>query len=166
MKTKVHRDLVLWGCTALLFASTPAGAADVPNASLKKDIYDEKADAKKQIAAAVSIARKENKFVLLQFGANWCGWCHRLHNLFESDRKISEKLKSDFVVVLVDVNEGHNADTNIYWDNPTRFGLPVIVIFDPKGGFIVTKNTAELEEGDYHSPEKVLAFLNASAPKK
>src|SRR5436190_14854192 len=109
MKAKLLRDFVLWVVAALLIALNSVGAADVPNATPKKDIYDEKADAKKQIVEAVAIARKENKCVLLQFGANWCGWCHQLHRLFETDRKISEKLKSDYVVVLVDVNEGHNS---------------------------------------------------------
>ena len=31
---------------------------------------------------ALVVAMKEDKRVLLQFGANWCGWCHRLHKLF------------------------------------------------------------------------------------
>ena len=35
--------------------------------------------------------------MLLQFGANWCGWCHKLHGLFEEDKRIAEKLKSDYV---------------------------------------------------------------------
>src|SRR5258706_13055503 len=56
-------------------------------------IYDETADGAKQIADALVVARKENKRVLLQFGANWCGWCHKLHKLCQSDAAIAAKLK-------------------------------------------------------------------------
>ena len=36
----------------------------------------------------------------------------------------------------------------------------------PKGLGQITKNTAELEEGNHHNPAKVLAFLKEWAPKK
>src|SRR5205085_681957 len=116
-------------------------------------------DGSKQIADALAIAKKENKHVLLQFGANWCGWCHRLHHLFEADKDIAAKLKSDYVVVLVDVNKGHNADVDLKYAHPTRYGLPAIVVLDADGKPLITQDTGKLEEGDHHSPEKVMAFL-------
>ena len=70
----------------------------------KPKIYDEAADGAKQIADALVLAKKEKKLVLLQFGANWCGWCHKLHKLFESDKEIAAKLKAGYIVVLIDVN--------------------------------------------------------------
>jgi len=51
----------------------------------------------------LAVAKKENKRVLLQFGANWCGWCNKLHRLFESDPQIAAKLKQACVVALVDM---------------------------------------------------------------
>src|SRR5215471_11479703 len=87
----------------LPFRTTAAESAktDRPN------IYDESLDGMKQIANAVTTAKKENKRVLLQFGANWCGWCHKLHNLFQTDPQIAATLKAAYVVVLIDVNKGH-----------------------------------------------------------
>ncbi len=58
----------------------------------RPDIYDNKADGTAQIAEAVAQARRDHKRVLLQFGANWCIWCHRLHDLFENDSLIAQKL--------------------------------------------------------------------------
>ena len=144
----------------------PVRAADPPAKSPRPAIYDEKADGGKQIADALAVAKKDNKRVLLQFGANWCGWCHKLHKLCESDADIAAKLKSAYVVVLVDVNNGHNEDINKRYNNPTRFGLPVIVVLDADGKALTTKNTGELEEGDHHDPKKVVAFLNEWAGKK
>jgi thiol:disulfide interchange protein len=156
----------------LLFASCAttclftAWGSEAPGQSSRPAIYDESADGGKQIAAALGVAKSTNKRVLLQFGANWCGWCHRLHGLLESDPEIAAALKESFVVVLVDVNKGHNAETDKQYGHPIAHGLPVIVILDSNGKQLVTKDTGELEEGDHHSPQKVLAFLKEWAGKK
>jgi thiol:disulfide interchange protein len=126
--------------------------------------YDTTLDGAKQIDAAVATARKEGKRILLQFGANWCVWCVRLHTLFESDKRIAARLKESYVVVPIDVNQGHNADVNERYGKPTRFGLPAIVVLDSSGKALVTQDTEQLEEGDRHSPAKVLAFLDKWAP--
>jgi thiol:disulfide interchange protein len=139
---------------------SPALGADTPAKSARPPIYDENADGGKQIADALAVAKKENKHVLLQFGANWCSWCHKLHNLFETDPAIAQKLKQSYIVVLVDVNKGHNEETNKRYGNPTRFGLPAIVILDADGKALTAEDTGKLEAGDHHDPKKVLAFLN------
>lgn len=156
--------LAAWLSMAIAPSSQARGADDAK--STRPKIYDESADGSKQIADALSLAKKEHKRVLLQFGANWCGWCHKLHKLFQSDKAISQRLKADYVVVLIDVNEGHNKEIDKRYDHPTRFGLPVIVIVDQEGKPLTTKNTAELEEGDHHDPAKVIAFLKQWAPKR
>jgi thiol-disulfide isomerase/thioredoxin len=129
------------------------------------NIYDEFADGSKQIAQALDIAAKEHKHVILQFGANWCGWCHKLHKLFETDNGIAEKLKNDYVVVLIDVNKEHNKDIDARYGNPSQFGLPVIVVLDTNGKQLTTQDTGKLEAGDHHDPEKVMAFLKEWSPK-
>ena len=44
-------------------------------------IWDEAAAGSEMIADALTVAASGNKHVLLQFGASWCPWCHRLHDL-------------------------------------------------------------------------------------
>jgi thiol:disulfide interchange protein len=156
--------LVLLALAASNFC-LPAGAAEGEPKSTRPAIYDQTADGEKQIAAALAVARKENKRVLVQFGANWCGWCHKLHHLFQTDAEIAAKLKAAYVVVLLDVNQGHNEATNKRYGNPTQFGLPVIVILDAEGKQLTTQDTGKLEAGDHHDPKKVLAFLNQWASK-
>ena len=136
----------------------PVQAADAPNGS-RPAIYDESADGSEQIAAALAEAKSGNKRVLLQFGANWCPWCHLLHDLFAEDPAISEVLTTDYVVVLIDVNQGHNTLVDEVYGNPTNLGLPVLVILDADGRQLTTQNTGDLEKGNAHDPAKVLAFL-------
>jgi thiol:disulfide interchange protein len=162
------RFLSTLGTTALLVSCfhAPAFGAETPAKTTRPAIYDENADGAKQIADALVVAKKEDKRVLLQFGANWCGWCHKLHKLCQTDAEIAAKLKDSFVVVLVDVNKDHNSDINKRYGNPTRFGLPVIVILDADGKVLTAQDTGKLEQGDHHDPKKVLAFLNEWAGKK
>jgi len=160
MKTRI---LSIFGTAALLLSGfcSPVFGADTPAKTSRPAIYDENADGGKQIADALIVAKKENKRVLLQFGANWCGWCHKLHKLCQSDAEIVAKLKEAYVVVLIDVNKGHNKAVNDKYGNPIQHGLPVLVVLDTDGRQLTTKDTGELEEGDHHSPQKVLAFLKA-----
>jgi thiol:disulfide interchange protein len=162
------RRLSLLGAAALLALSICSSGfgADASAKTSRSAIYDENADGAKQIAAALAGAKKENKQVLLQFGANWCGWCHKLHKLCQTDAEIAARLKESFVVVLVDVNKGHNNDINQKYGNPMRLGLPVIVILNADGKVLVTQDTGKLEAGDHHDPKKVLGFLNEWTAKK
>lgn len=129
-------------------------------------IYDESANGSDQISRALLKAREEDKRVLLQFGSNPCVWCHKLHNLFESDKLIAKEIKRDYVVVMIDVNGNHNQDIVAKYGYPTRFGLPAIVILDAKGNKLLTERAAALGESDHYNPEKVMAFLKAWSTKE
>jgi len=132
---------------------------------VRAKVYDESADGFEQIATALALAKQDNKRVVLQFGAEWCGWCHRLHRLFETDDRIAKKLKTDFVVVLIDVNGDHNKAVDEKYGHPMQHGLPVIVVLDADGTQLTTQDTADLEEGDHHDPTKVMAFLDKWSPQ-
>jgi thiol-disulfide isomerase/thioredoxin len=150
----------IWDWAQMNFTKAPyENSKSKASIQSRPNIYDESADGSKQIADALAIATKEHKHVLLQFGANWCGWCYKLHNLFDTDKNIANELKGNYVVVMIDVNKGHNDVTDKMYGHPTRFGLPAIVVLAADGKQLTTQDTGKLEEGDHHSPDKVLAFL-------
>ena len=159
-----HTSLFLLGLLAL----PPTAAPEYPK--MGADIFDTTADGTKQIAAALKKAETDHKHVLLVFGANWCIWCHRLHATFETDSAVARVLAEKFEVVSVDVNTqkgvNRNADVNERYGNPTKHGLPVLVVLDASGKQLTTQDTGELEVGDKHDPKKVIAFLERWAPKK
>src|SRR5690349_18966224 len=127
----LKRILISWGLL-MAFIWPPLAPAFASTTKTDK-IYDTNADGFKQIAAALASAKKSNKRVLLQFGANWCGWCHKLHLLFQVDKHIASELKANYVVVLIDVNKEHNKKVDETYGNPTRLGLPALVVLDADG---------------------------------
>ena len=82
-----------------------------------------------------------------------------MSSLLKTNSEISKIVKDNYVVVLIDVDKGHNADVVKRYDNPTRFGLPVLVVLDSDGKPLTTQDTGKLEEGSQHDPAKVIAFL-------
>jgi thiol:disulfide interchange protein len=138
-----------------------AAGPDFPKATFKG--YDERADGTQQIAQALAAAKPENKRVLLQFGANWCGFCRKLHALFHDSPAIAAELKAHYVVVYVDVNGGHNKAVDDRYGNPTNLGLPALVVLDADGKPLTTQSSEEFEQGSGHSQTKVLAFLKTWA---
>jgi len=149
----------------LLLPLSRAGASEYPK--MGADIFDPHANGQADIDAAVAKAAAENKRVLLDFGANWCIWCHRLHNPFETDPAVAKALNDGFVVVMVDVNRRNGVDRNkdvIARYDPALKGVPELAVLDSTGKELTIKDSGELEEGDHHSPAKITAFLAQWAP--
>ncbi len=126
-------------------------------------IYDEKADAKADIAAALARAAKDNRRVLIQWGGNWCGWCRLLHKLFKEDRAIAKTLLYEYDVVMVDIGKfDKNKDLLAkYKADLGKSGVPYLTVLDAAGVVVVNQETSSLEAGKIYDPKKVLDFLNA-----
>lgn len=123
-------------------------------------LYDEAADAKADVAAAVAKAKKEKKRVLVTLGANWCGWCRALERTFTKDEKVAAALSKSYVPVKVDVGKmTKNLDLAATWGADPKKGVPLLVVLDGKGRAVTVKDTESLEAGKGHDPEKVIAFL-------
>ncbi len=82
-----------------------------------------------------------------------------MSSFLDNDPEIAKLVRDNYVLVLIDVDKGHNADVVKKYGNPTRFGLPVLVVLDSDGHQLCTQDTGQLEEGNHHSPAKVKAFL-------
>lgn len=167
---RMKANQILRAIPLVLLLTVPALAEDPPARPSRPPIYDTKADGAKQITDALAVAKREHKHVLLQFGANWCGWCHKLHNLFRNDKTIAAFLEANYVLVLVDVDEVdgkmHNAAINERYGDPRQFGLPALVVLDAEGKKLTTQDSGKLEQGDHHDPAKVMKFLQDWSPKR
>ena len=128
-------------------------------------LYDPAANVVKDVAAALSKAKKEKKNVLLQVGGNWCVWCYRLNSFIQTD-SILKKLVSDNYVLyhLNHSKENKNLNYLKKLGYPQRFGFPVLIVLDADGRQLHTQDSALLEKGNGYDEEKVKSFLRNWAP--
>jgi thiol:disulfide interchange protein len=165
------RLLLKFSLFTLLATPLATQVSAEPAPKVKPVLYDGKMDSTEDITATVARAKAEGKHVILQFGADWCGWCHKLSDMFKNNSTVKQALDANYIVMLVDVNRTKdgkhlNAVVNERYGNPTKLGLPVLVVLDGEGKQLHTQNTGDLETGPDHDEGKVMAFLKAWAPKK
>jgi thioredoxin len=122
---KSYAVAILAVCVLMMGAAL-AKAASQP-------IYDEQADARRDIAAAISRASSTGRNVVLIFGANWCPDCHALDaQMHKPD--LARLIAHDFVVVKIDVGRyDKNMDLEKKYGMPINKGIPAIAVLDPHG---------------------------------
>ena len=137
------------------------GAVRSETPEARKTIYDEKADAKVEIASAIASAKKDNKRVLLVYGGNWCGWCYKLHDVFSKDAAIRKILLYDYNVVFVDIGrfDKHMDIVQRYGAGIKKEGVPFLTVLAGDGKLLANQDTGSLEAGDQHDRGKVRQFL-------
>ncbi len=145
-----------------LLLAAPLRAQDAAPAA-KPALYDEAADGRAQIDAALARAGKENRRVLIQWGANWCGWCIRLHELCFMDKALAHELKYEYDVVHVDIGRWNkHMELAASYGADLKGGVPFLTVLAADGSVLANQETGSLEApGDVagHDPAKVLAFL-------
>jgi thioredoxin-related protein len=123
-------------------------------------IYNPDADAKKEVAAAVTRATAEGKHVFLQIGGNWCPWCLRFHKMVTENMKLDSLMQANYEVVKVNYSkENSNHELLATLGYPQRFGFPVFVILDATGKVLHIQDSGYLEQDKGYSQEKVERFL-------
>lgn len=131
----------------------------------RQPVYDESADAGEQIAAALAKAKKENRRVLIQWGANWCGWCVQLHDHMRADAELRRKLLYEYDLVHVDIGRfDKNLDlAERYGADVKGNGVPFLTILDGDGAVLANQETGSLEASDdpdhSHDSAKLMSFL-------
>jgi uncharacterized protein YyaL (SSP411 family) len=121
-------------------------------------IYNEKADAKADIAAALKSAKVDEKRVLITWGGNWCSWCYKLHDCFRDNCDIAKTITNEFVTVLVDVRSNEKLFKH-YVPKKEQHGFPFLTVLESDGRLATNQETGALEAGPKHDPKKVKAFL-------
>ena len=131
-----------------------------------KQLYNATADAEKDIAYAVMVAKSQKKHVLIQAGGNWCVWCLRFEDFVTKDSGINAVIKNNYVVYHLNWSqENENKKTFAKYGFAQRFGFPVFIILNGKGERIHTQNSEYLEEGKTYSTARVKGFLEMWTPR-
>lgn len=161
--------MLAWPCAAQTPAAPATGATKAPAKQAKPRVYDEKADGKQQIADALARAKKENRRVLIQWGANWCGWCIKLHETMKSEKEVARKLQYEYDLVHIDIGnwDKHMDLAEHYGADLKNNGVPFLTILDADGNVLANQDSGSLEregyefggEGPSHDPKKLMDFL-------
>jgi thiol-disulfide isomerase/thioredoxin len=125
-----------------------------------KDLYPAGADARVEIKEAEEKAAKENKRVLLVFGANWCYDCHVLDLAFQ--RPDFKPVVARYEVVNVDIGADgkKNRDVANQYQVPVARGIPALAVLDGQGNLLVSQKNGEFENARAMTAEAMLEFLN------
>jgi thiol-disulfide isomerase/thioredoxin len=143
---------------------SPAASEAAPK-PVRPEIYDASADGKVLVDAALTRAKKDGKLVLLMYGGNWCGWCYKLHDLFDEHEPIRELLRRRYEVVMIDIGSETNKKlAETYRADWKSHGVPYLTVLNSMGDVVTNQETEVLEVGKRHDPDKVLAFLKQNLP--
>jgi thiol:disulfide interchange protein len=155
-----------------LFAAAQVASHDEimqPPPVLKAGLYPADANAKNDIAAAVSQAAKEHKRVILDFGADWCLDCHILDNAFHNNPNVSPLLEKNFIVVHIDIGRQDppkNNDLAIKYHVPLAKGVPALAVLDSNGKLLYADRGGEFEGARRMKVQEVIDFLEKWRLKK
>jgi hypothetical protein len=147
-----------------------SAAGNQPNAedlagAKQETVFDPKADATIIVAAALKTAKRDNKRVLVEFGANTCDSCRRLHDLLTKNPEIAAAFHKAFVLVAVDSDANQKLVARFVTDERRRHH-PFLTLLDKEGKVLRIQGTDEIEDGQNIDIAKVKAFLQRSSRSK
>lgn len=130
-------------------------------------LYPDPIEARSELKAALALAGKEHKRVLVIFGANWCYDCHVLDATFRS-KDFSPLLTPNFIPIHINTgDEGKdNNDLAAQLGVNLDHGIPSLAVLDPNGHVVVAQQNGEFESTVRIGPEEVRAFLQKWAPAR
>jgi len=134
----------------------------------EEPIYDEKADASRQIATAITAASQPGKPVrniVLVFGANWCPDCHALDDNTHKP-ELAALIEKHFVVVKIDVGRmDKNLDVALKHGVPVKRGIPAMAVLDSRGKLLYAQDQGQFADARLMSFESIKAFFEQWKPK-
>jgi len=149
----------------VLFLAAALAVAGVGRAA-SEAIYDEKADAPKQVAAAIAEASRSGRRVVLAFGANWCPDCHALDAQMHKP-ELASMIEKNFLVVKVDMGRmDKNVDLARKYGVPIRRGIPAMAVLDPQGKLLYAQDQGQFANARHMSFESIQEFFVKWEPKR
>jgi thioredoxin-related protein len=93
----------------------------------------------------IKMASEKKKPVVMDFYADWCGWCRKMDAEVFSDREVAAKLRDNYICIRLHTDK--NRDETITYKNHVLTkqeftmmlgiqGLPTVVFMDREGSLI------------------------------
>ena len=154
----------------LLMAPTMILASEPASLPAWSRGYDPARDPAADGRAAIDLARRTNRLVLIEIGGDWCVWCRRLDRFLDAHPDLQRRLHRRFVVLKVNVSEA-NDNAGFLAGLPRFAGYPHAFIADAQGRILHSQDPGEWLENGQYSPARFRAFLDhwqtdAQAPNR
>lgn len=147
---------LFWGILFLLsfYSISAVHAGDCDDSS---KIYKICKDQAPKFTEALDRAKKNNKSLLVVFGADWCPWCVSLNKIFHSDKN-KEKVSSKYEVFEVGLYAYDGREKipsgiaildqvkKMAQDNRKQNGIPILAVVNPAKNKAALINTGPLEK--------------------
>lgn len=110
------------------------------------------------IQRAVQRARLEKKNLLIEVGADWCVWCHRLETFIVSNPELHLLRSRHYIHMRLFSGEGGNLP-DVFNKLPPFDGIPHFFVYDSQGNLLHSQHTEPFEVGESYDYNKVWEFL-------
>ena len=125
--------------------------------------FDSTRNPARDVEDAVVEAKRTGRRILLDVGGNWCKWCHYLDRFWNENKDVADFLHEKFIYVKVNFSKG-NENKDFLSKFPKIPGYPHFFVLNTDGTLLWSQDTGELESGQGHDHDKMLAFLKKWAP--
>lgn len=125
--------------------------------------YDDTRNPFDDAKAAIKLAKATNRNVLIEIGGLWCGWCEKMDVFLEANPLVAEQLHANFVLIKVNVSDS-NENEAFMKGLPPVLGYPHMYVTTSNGKMLLSKDTAELLNGEEYSVENWLRFIQKWQP--
>ncbi|TFG97016.1 MAG: thioredoxin family protein [Calditrichales bacterium] len=125
--------------------------------------FDPQRDAALDLQNAIKEAQRSNRYIIIDVGGEWCIWCHKLDQFFETHKAIAEFMHENYVVLKINFSK-ENINEAVLSNFPPIQGYPHLFVLDQQGQLLHSQDSGLLESGDQHDVEKVRVFLENWAP--
>ncbi len=117
--------------------------------------YNESGDAKAEVAATLARAKASGKYVLLDFGGNWCPDCRILAGVLELE-EVDAAVAKTFEVAMIDVGR-FNKNLDIAAAYGVKItAVPTVIILDPQGNFVNAGHPTALSNARAMKPQAIV----------
>ena len=146
----------------------PAAGRRLPQpATPNPRLYPDPGEAQTELKEACDLAARENKRVLVVFGANWCYDCHVLDTTLHS-KEFAPLVDANYVIVHINLGD-EGKDNNVlaaHLGVVLNRGIPSLAVLEPDGKVVVAQKNGEFESTVKIGPDEVRTFLEKWKPKR
>ena len=155
--------LLVWGIICLIGAAL--GQRDVlqpipqslytssaqPGSTKQLHVDFQRIDNERQLEAALAKADEQNRFIMIDYYADWCTDCIRMEKTTFSDPDVVTVMDQKFIALQVDVTDPNDVERKKLKTRFNVFGPPAVLFLDSQGN--------ELKEHHFYGYRDSQAFL-------